>query len=169
MVTAMALATDKLRRAKIPSGTKGWAATRASMTKKAANITTPRARATSVGAEPQGWTSVPTIPYTRMARPPVTVSAPGRSRERMAVLARDSFTASAVTTMSTTPMGTFMNSTQRQFRALVSTPPSRTPMAAPLAAVADQAPSARRRLSASTKLLVRRLNVAGASTAPPRP
>ena len=42
-------------------------------------------------------------------------------------------------------------------------------MAAPLAAVADHAPSARRRWSASTKLLVSRLRVAGARTAPPRP
>ena len=61
-MTAMALATDRLRRRNIPSGTIGCAATRASMTKNTTSRAAPTARAISVWAEPQGWTSVPTIP-----------------------------------------------------------------------------------------------------------
>ena len=66
-------------------------------------------------------------------------------------------------------MGTLTNRTQRQSSRSVSTPPSSTPMAAPLAAVADHAPNAWRRCEATTNLVVSRLSVAGARMAPPTP
>ncbi len=51
----------------------------------------------------------------------------------------------------------------------MSSPPASTPAAAPLAAVADQAPSARRRSAGSENVVVSRLSVTGASSAPPAP
>jgi hypothetical protein len=48
-------------------------------------------------------------------------------------------------------------------------PPTSTPVAAPLAAVADQAPSALRRAAGSVNVVVIRLSVAGARIAPPMP
>jgi len=66
-------------------------------------------------------------------------------------------------------MGTLTNSTQRQSSRPVSSPPARTPAAAPLAAVADQTPIARRRWFGSAKVEVSRDSDVGASTAPPSP
>ena len=63
-------------------------------------------------------------------------------------------------------MGTLTKSTHRQSSKLVSTPPASTPTAAPLAAVADQAPRARRRSPGSVKVVTRMLRVAGARMAP---
>ena len=67
------------------------------------------------------------------------------------------------------PMGTLTKSTHRQSSRLVSMPPASTPTAAPLAAVADQAPRARRRSPGSVKVVTRMLRVAGARMAPPIP
>ena len=74
--------------------------------------------------------------------------------------------------MSTTtaiPIGTLTNRTHRQLSSPVRIPPARTPTAAPLAEVVDQALSARRRSRGSVKRLVSSDRVAGASIAAPSP
>ena len=63
------------------------------------------------------------------------------------------------------PTGTLTNSTHRQSSRSVRIAPASTPIAAPLAAVADQARTARRRSAWAVKVVVSRLSVAGASTA----
>ena len=65
--------------------------------------------------------------------------------------------------------GTLTNSTQRQFRPLVSTPPSSTPAAAPEPATAPQIPSALLRSAPSLKIAVTSASAAGASIAAPTP
>jgi hypothetical protein len=139
------------------------------MKRKASRSMPPTASDITVWAEPQEWVSVLTMAYTRMDRPAVMVSAPGRSRDRWAASRRDSVKASQAPASKAIPMGTLTNNTQRQFNRSVRTPPARTPTAAPLAAVADQAPSARRRSAGSKNRTVRRLNVEGARMAPPTP
>ena len=66
-------------------------------------------------------------------------------------------------------MGTLTNSTQRQPSTSVTMPPTSTPAATPLAAVAAHAPSARPRSAESTNVVVNRASVEGASRAAPIP
>ena len=99
----------------------------------------------------------------------MTVTAPEMSRDFLGPRSSAPGSAIHAAIISTTPIGTLTMSTQRQSRRLVRIPPARTPTAAPLAAVADQAPRARRRSPGSVKVVTRMLRVAGARMAPPMP
>ena len=101
--------------------------------------------------------------------PPVTVTAPATSRRRLARRPVDSLSDRTAPTISAIPIGTFTKRTHRQPSRSVRTPPAKRPAAAPLAAVADQTPRARRRSWCSVKVAVSRLNDAGARMAPPIP
>src|SRR5262249_57049023 len=78
-------------------------------------------------------------------------------------------TSDGVRRAATIAIGTLTNSTERQPRALVSTPPSRTPAAAPEPATAPQTERARLRSDPSRNVAVTSESAAGAIRAAPRP
>src|SRR3954452_22961209 len=69
----------------------------------------------------------------------------------------------------TSPIGTLMNRIHCQPSTSVSTPPTSAPAAPPAAPIAPHNESARLRSAPSVNVVVRTDNVAGATTAPPRP
>src|SRR6266496_3409654 len=102
-------------------------------------------------------------------RPAVIDVAPAMSKWRWDSTERLSRSSHGDTAITAAPTGTLMKKTHDHERYDVSTPPTRTPAAAPLPEAAPQMPSARFRSRPSRKVVIRIESAAGASSAPPSP
>ena len=108
--------------------------------------------------------------YTSTMRPLVTVTAPATSKLRRARAPADSLESrNGVRPTRTAPIGTLTKKIHCQPKALVRTPPSSVPAAAPLPAIPPQMPRARLRSRPSVNVVARIESAAGESRAPPKP
>ena len=108
--------------------------------------------------------------YTSTMRPLVTVTAPATSKLRRASAPAGSRESrNGVRPIRTAPIGTLTKKIHSQPNALVRTPPSSAPAAAPLPAIPPQMPRARLRSRPSVKVVARMDSAAGESKAPPKP
>jgi hypothetical protein len=106
-------------------------------------------------------------PYTSAVIPAVEASAPARSNRPG--WRSDSVMYSGASAASSTPMGTFTNSTQRHDSHEVRIPPASRPMAPPATATAENTPNARLRSRPSGKLVLIKASAVGAAMAAPTP
>ena len=165
----MVFAVDRLRDRKSRSGISGALAKRPSLMRKPPRITAPATMSASVEASPQPVVSVRTMPNTSRDRPMVALSAPGRSKWRVALGLKLSVSMRAATAAAIRPMGMLMKRIQRQLSRSVRMPPSSTPAAPPAPPIAPQIPTARLRSAGSVKVVVMIDRLAGAMIAPPSP
>src|SRR3954470_10197100 len=119
-------------------------------------------------AEPQPYVPLWVIAYTSDTSPAVTSTAPSASNDFMDV-SRLSCRRRGARKNAATPTGTLTKKIHDQLNASVSTPPSRTPAAAPKPPTAPHTPSATLRSRPSEKVVVRIDSAAGEITAAPRP
>ena len=108
------------------------------------------------------------IARTRVVNPPVTRTAPGASKLRTRV-SRLSESSTGASASAASPTGMLTKKIHSQERASVSTPPSRTPAAAPKPPTAPQTPSAMFRCRPSANVVIRIASAAGEIVAAPRP
>ncbi|MDQ1071012.1 hypothetical protein QFZ32_006452 [Streptomyces canus] len=150
-----------------PRGISG-AAVRDSTRRKPPTSARPAASGSRVAAAVHPSASVCEMPYANTASPPVTSTAPGRSRRRPSPL-RLSVSHSSEPSRTSEPTGTLISSTQRQDRVSTRSPPTNPPAAPPPAPTAVQVAMARARAAPSGTADVTMVSVAGASTAAPSP
>src|SRR5437763_3963826 len=107
----------------------------------AASSATDGAMTPTVRPEPQPYVPLWVIAYTSDTSPPVTSTAPRASND-FTVVSRLSSRRRVARKKAATPTGTLTKKINDQLSASVSTPPSRTPAAAPKPPTAHQTPSA---------------------------
>jgi hypothetical protein len=156
-----------VRRRKIENGTSG-SAWRRSQPMKATARTADATKTPIVRADDQPHSRPCVMPRTSSSRCEVTSTAPSASKPcvRSSRLSRRS---SGVSARATTPIGTLIQKIHSQDMRSVSTPPRRTPAAAPNPPTAPQTPSAMLRSRPSANVAVRRARAAGETAAAPRP
>ena len=120
-----------------------------------------------VRAEVQPWSGVPIRAQTMETAPTVALTAPTTSNRpgRRGV----SVTNIGASTSTAMPIGTLMNSVQRQEATSVSNPPRSSPMEAPPEETAPNRASARLRSPSSRAPVVSRASTLGAAIAAPTP
>src|SRR3954466_11093437 len=122
----------------------------------------------SAFADSQPSSPARVIAYTNDESPDVTRIAPSASND-LTDASRLSRSRIGVRMKAITPIGTLTKKIHDQLRVAVSTPPSRTPAAAPKPPTAPQTPSAMLRSRPSMKVTARIERAGGGITAAPRP
>src|SRR5207247_4360660 len=154
-------ATVLVRR--IPKRISG-SACRRSHQPKAASSATDAAMTPIVRPEPQPYVPLWVIAYTSATSPPVTSTAPRASYD-FTVVSRLSSRRRGARKKAATPTGTLTKKIHDQLSVSVSTPPSRTPAAAPKPPTAPQTPSAMLRSRPSVNVVEKIEDAAGEITA----
>ena len=136
MIAMAAFDPERVRKRKIRRGSSGDGERSPIRTNAAIRAAAPANRPSVVEA-PQPSLAARVVAYTSSIRPAVADAAPGKSKWRWGRSARLSCRSTGVSAMAARPTGTLMKKIQDQLRYEVSTPPSRTPAAAPLPVAAD--------------------------------
>jgi len=161
-----AASTGRIR--KIRNGTSG-ALERVSIRTNVARIAIETSSSRIVRAELQPTSGAFEIAYTSSASPPVTVTAPARSKRRWPRSARLSGTNGRASPKTSAPTGTLTKKIHSQPRYLTMIPPKSTPAAAPEPPRAPQMPRALFRSAPSSKVVVTIERAAGEMIAAPMP